>query len=234
MAPKKISRKELLAQTDEFITLTDRVARFILAHQKWFLTGLVIVLVVAVAVMGWRSYRDRQARLAFRSYDQALALVPKAKDLGSEAADQQMKAALVALAGVRQGYPNSTPGRLVLLDLGALYYHMGRYDEAKEAYQAFLKKLGSGEKDLRPLVLNSLAYIHEAQNDPAGAAALWEEITQGPVELLKAEAWYNLGRAYTALNQPDKARKAYQQLIDRFPESPNLPLARTKLAQLSG
>jgi tetratricopeptide (TPR) repeat protein len=234
MAPKKISRKELLSQTDEFITFTDRVVRFVVANRKWFLTGLVVILVAVAAVLGWRSYRDRQTRLAQSAYDQALAQMPKAKELKSETADEQMKTALAALAGVRQGYPNSAPGRLALLDLGALYYHMGRYDEAKEAYQAFLKKLGSGEKDLRPLLLNSLAYIHEAQNDPAGAAALWEEITQGPVDLLKAEAWYNLGRAYVALKQPEKARKAYQQVIDRFPESPNLPLARTKLAELAG
>lgn len=234
MARKKITRKELLSQTDEFITLTDRVIRFVLANRTWFLTGLAVVIIAAVAVVGWRAYRDRQARVAQTAYDEALALAPQAQNMESEAAEKRMMAAIKAMEEVRQKYPGSAPGRLVLLDLGALYYHLEKYDEAKKAYQAFLKTIGSGDKDLRPLVLNSLAYIHEVQNDPAGAVKLWEEITQGPVDLLKDEAWFNLGRAYTALKQPDKAKQAYQQLIDKFPDSPHLPLARAKLAELAG
>ena len=233
MARKRIARKELLSQTDEFITLTQRVLNFVAAYLNYFIIGALVVLIVLLGVVGTRYYLIQKAKKAANAYAEALAEIPESIDKNNPADTRAIEAAIQALEQVRKSYANSAPGRNALLDLGALYYHLDQYAKAREAYQTYLQDLRPEEEDLRPLLLDSLAHTYEAENKPAEAVSLWEKITHLPQGFLKEEAWFNLGRVYETMNQPDKAREAYQKLIEQFPESANIKMAKTRLQQLS-
>ncbi|MBW2091750.1 MAG: tetratricopeptide repeat protein [Deltaproteobacteria bacterium] len=224
MAKKKISRKELLDQTDEFITLTQKVINFVQKHPNKFLAGLAAIVALVIIVFGIKFYFDRQARLALAAYNQALFQVSKLRNLDSKGSGEEIEEALDALERVSSKYARTAPGRQVLIDLGTLYFHLKRYNQAEYTYKKCLETLTPEEEAL-------LAYTYEAQGKINEAAAYWEQIVQLPGQLLKEEAFFNLGRVYEELGQPEKAEKAYQQLLEKFPNSPNSHLAKFKLKQ---
>jgi len=229
MTKKRISRKELLDQSDEFITQTQRVFNFVSEHPKKIILGASIVLAVVIAIFGIKFYFDYNARQALAAYDQAMLKVSKLKNLDSKSNGEEVEAALDALERVSTMYSRTAPGRQALFDLGTLYFHLKQYNQAIFTYKKGLNAFKPEEEALRPFILDSLAYAYEAQDKLNEAAARWEEIIQLPGELLKEQAFFSLGRIYAAMNQPEKSRNAYQQLVDRFPNSPNLNLARFKL-----
>jgi TolA-binding protein len=48
----------------------------------------------------------------------------------------------------------------------------------------------------------------------------------------QAQATFEAARCFEVLGQPDKARGLYAELVDRYPESPQAPTARKRLASL--
>ena len=233
MAKKKITRKELLNTQDEFLTISQKTLSYVVAHSNQFYIGLIMVVALAVVIMGVKYYYDRQAREALVAYDQALAQVARIQNLSGEENKQEIEVAIQALEYVRNAFSRSRPGRFVYLDLGALYFHLERYDQAKDSYQTFLKTLKPEENYLKPLILDSLAYINEAEKDLENAAARWEEVTKLADEFLKEEAFFNLGRIYEAQNDKKKAIKTYEKLMADYPDSSNIAWIKAKLAGLS-
>jgi TolA-binding protein len=51
---------------------------------------------------------------------------------------------------------------------------------------------------------------------------------------LDADALYLLGQAYAKVNMPDRARKAWERLIEKFPRHQHAGDARAKLQRLPG
>ncbi|MBW2087275.1 MAG: tetratricopeptide repeat protein [Deltaproteobacteria bacterium] len=233
MVKKKLTRKELLSQSDEFMTQTQRVISFVGRHPGKFIIGAAAALALLLTVMGIKVYMDRHTGQALAAYSEALAQANRLKSRDNKGAGEEIEAVLDALERVSTKYARTTPGRLVLLDLGTLYFHLKRYDEARYTYKKCLKVLKPEEESLRPFILDSLAYTYEAQNKLTEAAAQWEEIVRLPGNLLKEEAFLSLGRVYEALNEPEKAGEAYRQLIDRFPDSPHFSLASFKLKRVA-
>lgn len=233
MAKKKISRKELLDTQDEFITYSQKALSFLVTYSNQALIGLVVILAVALAIMGTRYYFARQAREALITYDRALSQVAQIKSLSDENNTREIEAATQALEHLRSAYGRSAPARFVLLDLGALYFHLGRYDQAKDSYLEYLKNIKAEEEYLKPLILDSLAYIGEAEKDLEEAAARWEEVAKLADEFLREEAFFNLGRIYEAQNNKAKAIEIYEKLITDYPDSSNIARVKAKLAGLS-
>ncbi len=233
MAKKKVTRKQLLDTQDEFITYSQKALSFVITHSNHFFIGLIAVMALALAIMGVKYYFDRQAREALVAYDRALAQVARIQNLTDEENKQEIEAAIQALEYIRNAFSRSTPGRFVRLDLGALYFHLKRYDQAKDSYQTFLKDLKPEEDYLKPLILDSLAYINEAEKDLEKAAARWKEVTKLTDEFLKEEAFLNLGRIYEAQNNKEKAIETYEKLMADYPDSSNIARVKAKLAGLS-
>jgi tetratricopeptide (TPR) repeat protein len=233
MAKKKVTRKELLDTQDDFITYSQKAISFLVTYSNQFLIGLVVILALALAIMGARYYFARQAREALIAYDRALAQVAQIKSMSDENNPQESEAAIQALEHVRSAYSRSAPARFVLLDLGALYFHLKRYDQAKDSYQKYLKNIKAEEEYMRPLILDSLAYISEAEKDLEKAAARWEEVTKLANEFLKEEAFFNLGRIYEVQNNKAKAIEIYEKLMADYPDSSNTARVKAKLTGLS-
>ncbi len=190
-------------------------------------------MVLFLVFMGVKYYLDRQASAALVAYDQALSRIAQIKSLNDENNQGDIEQAIKALEHVRNVYARSAQGRFVLLDLGTLYFHLKQYDKAKDSYQEYLKDLRAEENFLKPLILDSLAYINEAEKNLDKAAAHWEEVTRLEDGFLKEEAFFNLGRVYEALNKNGKALKAYEKLMAAYPDSSNIPRAKAKAASLS-
>ena len=229
MAEKKLTRKELLKSPDEFLTFSERAYEYIRLHSKQFGTGLLIVVVALLLFFGTRTYLSYAAAQAQAAYNQASADLTIQGELDQEQAAQ----AAGKLEEFVKDYPGSDPARYALIDLGSLYYRLGKYQEAQKAYESFLDDMEPYEYHIRPFVLDSLAFCYEMQDMYTEAIATWNELLLQPGDTLKQGAYVNLGRVYLKNEQPEEARRAYEQLISEYPDSPSADLGRYKLAALA-
>jgi tetratricopeptide (TPR) repeat protein len=228
MAEKRVTRKELLKSPDEFLTFSDKAIRFVRAHSQKFMTGITIALAVLAIVLGIRWYLDYSNKQAIRAYNEAMSLI----DPGGEFDPQKAEATVKALENMTKEYGRYSVARTALLDLGRLNYQLKKYPPAREAYRKFLDTLDPKEKDLKPLVLDSIAYVFEAEGNFEQAIANWQAVTSLPGNLLKEEAYMSLGRVYEAAGRAEDSKKAYLELIAEFPESSGAQLAKIKLQGL--
>ena len=58
---KKVSRKKLLKEPDEFLTLSARLFQFVVKHKFQMLAVLGGVILIVLAVSGWRYYSHQRA-----------------------------------------------------------------------------------------------------------------------------------------------------------------------------
>ena len=78
MPTKKISRKKLLKEPDEFISTTAKTIQFFRTYQRPILRSAIIVLIVAVAAAGGFYYLRWQEEKALAIQDQALKIYQEA------------------------------------------------------------------------------------------------------------------------------------------------------------
>lgn len=228
MAKKRISRKKLLSTQDEFQTQFQKILAYILKHPYTIVISLLVLAVILFSAGGIRYIIEKKNNQAITAYNRALASVETiSEDQGG------VTAVLDSLEKVRKDYKNTAPGHLVLLELGNLYYKLEMYKLAAEAFQEFMANMKKGDKNMRPLILDSLAYIYEAENNFTDAALNWEKILNISGNVLKEETMLNLGRIYEAQNNPQKAKDMYTRLLAEFPESGSVNLVKAKLISLA-
>lgn len=229
MAEKRVSRKELLKKPDEFLSFSERAYEYIATHSKQFTAGLVGFAVAVLIYVGIVWYIDYRADQAMVAYNAAADLAENNQPFDP----QKGRDAVQALEKFRQDFSSSHQADLALIQLGDLYYQLGQYDQAESAYQEFLKKISEANALLKPFVLSSLAQVYEAQKKPEQAVATWSKILAMKEEAMKEEAYIGLGRLYQAQEKYEEAKKAYQDLVDKFPSSRFIDLAQSELANIS-
>jgi len=112
----------------------------------------------------------------------------------------------------------------VALRLGDLYRDAGRYSEALAAYQMAL----SADLPRVPAVdaLERLAQVHNSRGEPLLAAARYEEIlARARTPFYRAFILYELGMARQDGAQTGKAKEAFLQVVNDYPDSTYAPLA---------
>ena len=230
MAAKKQTRKELLKSPDEFLTFYESAIEYIQLHSKQFTTGAIVVLAVIILAIGITSYTKHAAAQAVNAYNLAAAQVPAPSD---EFDSAKAGAAIKALEKVIADHSGSAPAHYALLDLGALYYNLGDFDKSYDAYDKFLSGLRKEDENLKPMVLDSLAYTLEARKKYEQAAEKWEQVIALDGDLMKEEAYMGLGRVQQARGKLEESKKAFEELIAGYPNSSYAEQAKAKLAALS-
>ncbi len=228
MPKKKVSRKELLKEPDEFLTFSRRLMAFVLENQKPIAIGLgtVFGLIILFSLIGYFSEKSENqafARLqeATRAYDQAL------EGKGSpEAAYEAVRSDFEALM---DQYGNKEAGRIARMRFADIAYEAGDADQAIALYQKALNDF-KGRPGIENLILSSLGYAHESRGELEKAAGYFEQITAAAGTLLKAEAYFNLGRLYEKLGEPQKSKAAFEKVISDYQDSVYADMVKEKLA----
>ena len=215
---KSISRKELLKKPDEFITTSNKIAKWVTAHyQKVIWVGAVVIL-VAGAFFGYRAYAAHQEKQGREAYFAALE---------SPESAQKIK----KLSAVTTDYPRTQGAQKAWISLGHLYYQQKDFTRALTAYRSALSQ-GKLLPEFQSLINESLAYVLEEKGDLKGAADAFSQILKGPDPLVKENAYLNLARVFIKLGQTKEAKSAYQDFLKAFPNSTYAPLVRDRLAKM--
>jgi TolA-binding protein len=217
---KRIARKEL--KRDPFV---DRVFDWALWSRENVRTVAVIagaLALVVLAVVLYRASQTSQSRQAAQRYDEVLATYYSGN----------YQLAANDLRQFRSQYRGSRQAAEATIYLADAYLRAG--DNT-----AGIQTLGEFQRDFEDspysyAAANLLGAAYEASGDWVKASESYArafELARHDFE--KVEALLNRARAEVAQGNTDEAADAYRQIIEKYPESKAVDLARVRLAEVS-
>ena len=226
MAKKRVTRKKLLKEPDEFITTTGKLVSWARENTRQLLVACGLFLGVLILIASYGYYQQKRSKAAEQLYNQAMA---KYQTAGGEkdpaAALAAVQPDLERLTGEYGGQPAGKLGRVLY---GNFSLAAQARDEAVGIYLAALEDFGS-DASLANFIRNGLGAAYSQKGEFQAAIEQYEKIVSGSSHVLKDSALFHLGRLYEAMDQPDKSREAYRQLSTEFPDSMFTELVKTKI-----
>jgi tetratricopeptide (TPR) repeat protein len=228
---KRITRKQLLKEPDEFLTVSAKTIQFVANNRNLVLGAVIGVVVAALAVAGLQYYSQASERRAYDLYEQG-RMRYLAEILG-RTPPESLDETSHPFRRVLWKYPSTNAAPLTRMAYANLSYHRGDYRRAIELYQ---KATHAFQKDgaVLKLIWNGLAYAYEAEENFESAAKHYQKITDTQDEFMKGDAYYNFARMMEAMNDQNKAIEAYKKVVKAYPDSVGFQIAKEKVLRHQG
>jgi tetratricopeptide (TPR) repeat protein len=224
---RKKTRKELLKEPDEFLTISAKLIGLAREHQTQLAWALGAIFFLALVVSGFRLYLIRAesnaSALLDRSVDKYLQVRSSAEP---EAAYREVSADFQLII---DEYGRRQSGKLARLIYANICYDAGKYKHAIGLYTAALDDF----KDwplISSQILGSLGYTCEQLQDTAGAVNYFEKLSAAPEAVMKAEALYHLGWLYDKLGQTEKSNQAFAKIMTDYPDYIYIDLVKERMS----
>lgn len=226
MAKKKIKRKELLKEPDEFLTFSARMLQWMAQNRDRILWGVGVVMFIAAAVSGWVYYRKIKEDRAVAAFGKIMTAY---RQMGEDAAsDPQAGRVKEMLAAFVDDYAGTGSGRMARVLLANLYFRTGDPDAAIMAYRRALEDY-EDHPLIQNLILSGLghAYLKKGQSDEA--ARYFQRVAAGDAPLLKSEALFILAQLSGKSGNPGDTAVHLKKILSEFPGSLHAVLAKEAL-----
>ena len=226
---KKISRKELLSQQDEFLTYSAKLLQSAARHKNRLAVALGVVLAVGIAVSGFQFFSARNEKkassLAAQLSDRYETLVTQKSAVEAYRAVEKDFQAMI------DNYPRTQAAKVAALTLANIGYRAGDYDAAVALYRQNMEAF-ENDPAIQGLILSSLAYSQEAKKEYASAAQYFDQVVQGDRFLMKDDALFGLARVYAGMGEKEKQLAVLDRLVADHKDSIYHALAREAAAGL--
>jgi len=227
MVKKKMTRKELLNEPDEFISFSSRLLSFIAIYKIQILYFLCALVLIGIVLSGYGYFSRKAEREAF-------AMLQKAKtdyelSLKKNSPEKALNEVKDDFIKIMEKYSGNRGGKMAGLELANVYYKAGDMDSSIEQYVKALKAFND-DKAVKCQILSSLGYAYEAKNDLKSAVNHFEAIVSEPDNFLKDEALFNLGRLFAAMGDEKKSKAAYQKIVSDYKDSFYIEIARERIS----
>lgn len=230
MARKRVTRKQLLKEPDEFLTLSAKTIQWTRTNSRQLSWGLAIILLLAVAFSAVRFFSARAEAKSLTLFDEnksAYETILK-KESSPQKAYDQVKPSLEALI---KKYTGKNGAKMATVFYANISYDAGHYDQTIKLYQKALNDY-SQEPVLKDLIVSSLANAYQEKKEYPSAIKYFKQLADGPRTAMKDEALFNLATAYGESGNTAAEKEALQRIIAEHDNSMYAPVAREKLGSL--
>lgn len=231
----KITRKQLLNEPDEILSVTRKTFNWILANKGYVALAIGVLFSAALIYSAVGYFADKAERQAFSRLQALVDRYQEARQSGGEAEDAVKKAYEAVredMTTLVREYSSRSGGKMARIVLAGMAYDAGDYETASKFYSASLDEI-AGYPSLKNLVISGLAYSLAGKSAYGEAIANFEKIASGEDDVMKADALYNLGRLYAETGNPEKSKSAYERLVSDFPDSVHADFAKDQLTGLA-
>jgi predicted negative regulator of RcsB-dependent stress response len=227
MAKKRVTRKQLLKEPDEFITFTGKLIQFGRKYDKQITYAACAFFIVIIVLAALRFFSNRAENTASDLLRQAMQKYETLRN-DTDAAQAYMKTK-PDFENILEKYANKHAGKMAGVVYANLSYEAGETDIAIQLYEKALDDTVDGG-GYRNLILSSLGYAYEQKKDIQTAVNYFERIAGNENPVAKDVALFNLGRLYETLGDSEKSRAAYNRLVSDYQDSVYYELVNEKLA----
>ena len=229
MAKKKKTRKQLLKEPDEFITLTGKAISFVTEYQKQISYTLYALVAVALIFFGYRFFAQRAETKAFALLGQTQSKYETLIETSS--ATEAYNQVSDAFQSIIKKYGGNAGGKLARLIYANISYDARQYEEAIALYKQSLSDFKE-DKFVYNLILSNLGHAYQRVGDEQNAAAYFEKAASAADSPVREEALFNLGLMYAKLGEAAKSQKTLQEILDNHPDSIYFDMVEEELSTL--
>jgi len=220
---KRVTRKELLKEPDEFITFTGKIIRFFRSYYLQIMYGAVAFFIIIFSIAGFRYYTGWKGKKAFASLEQVMTAYNKALEAKSELTD--VKNSFQKVVDKYDGYAGGKMARVVFADI---CYQTDDFDTAISLYTEALEDFKE-DALLQNFIQSSLGYAYEAKKDYKNAAIYFNEIASAKNAVMTDVALFNLARLYNEEGNKEKSTEAYKKILSDHADSLYIEIVKEKL-----
>jgi tetratricopeptide (TPR) repeat protein len=225
-ATAKKTRKELLKEPDEFITLSSRMVGIIASHKKTIGYVCIGVLLAVSLFSGYIGYSGWQESKAAAELAQALATYDRLRTETSQ--DKAVQGVAEDFRRILDDYGNRSNGSIARVLYANLCYEAGDFKQAAELYQTSLARFAD-DPLMHFLLLKSLAYAHEGLKDYATAVTYFEQALAAAQKKLQDDVLFHLGDLYARLGDSQKSTAAFNRLLSDYQDSVFVNMVRERV-----
>jgi tetratricopeptide (TPR) repeat protein len=160
---KKISRKELLKQPDQFLSSSDKAMLFFINNRSTVIGSIVGILVGGLSLLGYQNYQHSQTMKFEAMYFDMEEIVRVEEAKGSNPEGQLVK--------IRDQISDESHRNRASLLLADVYFQYGNYDKAKSTYQEVRNSSGGLNHQMANV---GLGYTYEAMGEFKKAIDLYK------------------------------------------------------------
>lgn len=216
MATKKLTRKELLREPDEFITTTGRLIALGVAYRKQLLIGATVFLAAVLLFTILRVMSLRSENQSFVALSKVMAKY-EAQEADKSDADrlQAVKADFEEFLG---RYGDRGAGRIGRVIFAGICRDGGDLDTA---VSLFTRAIDDYSKNpfYANLIHTALGQRLTAKKETAQAVTHFEAAAVKTASPLADTALFNLGLLAEAEGQAEKARSYFKRISEDYPDS---------------
>jgi tetratricopeptide (TPR) repeat protein len=222
---KKITRKQLLKEPDEFMTLTGKLIQFAGTHKTQITYAVIAIVALALTVSAYRFFSIRAENNAMAMLNQAVAKYQLSVK------DSDFKEAYSAVSGdfqqILKKYGSKKGGKLARVSYANICFDAGQYEQAIELYKAALNDFAD-HPFVYHLILSGIGYAYEQLNDDQTAVSYFEKITVSDEPVMGGEALFNIGVIYEKFGEKEKSNQAFDQILSNYPDSIYINLVKER------
>jgi len=207
---RKKTRKELLREPDEFMTLSGKLIGFALDHKNQLTYALGIIVALALIISGIRFFSIRSENNASALLDKSLT---KYNSLKAEKKPDEVYGDVSAeFQFILDKYKGKESAKIARLTYANICYDAGKYKQAIELYKTALTEFEKYPM-IHLQILGNIGYAFEQEADYTTAVSYFEKISSAPETILRDEALYHLGWLYDKLGEKEKSRGAFNKIL---------------------
>ena len=225
---KKISRKQLLKEPDEFLALSTRLFNYTMENINYVLISIGSLLALTLFVVLINYFFASSERKASFAFQQALAKYVKFQN---EDSSIKMEDILKDLDKIKNKHSGASSGKIALLLYANACYDAGRFDKAIELYKKAAKKIDKNSS-LYPFTQQGLAYSFAEIEDYETSISYFEKVISSSTPMLKESALFQLGIFYDKIGNTQKSKENFEKLSLEFKDTKYSKIALDQISQL--
>ena len=219
---KKISRKELLKQPDQFLSTTDKAMLFFTNNRSTVISSIVAVLVGGLSLVGYQNYQQSQTMKFEAMYFNMEEIVKVEEAKGNNPESQLVK--------IRDQISDESHRNRASLLLADVYFQYGNFDKAKSTYQI----IRNSSDGLNQQMANvGLAYTHEAMGEFKKAIDLFKLVIDTNDNFPLFQVYWSLARCHENNKDTSNALLILREMQIKFSGRAESEKIENQIKQLS-
>jgi TolA-binding protein len=229
----RLTRHDL--KEDEFVSTVESFQRFAKENSSQIVAGIAAAVLVIAAVVGWRTYSERQEvaantalAAALKTFTTPVSAAPvnlfngdqSQQNQGQFSSDQEKyKAALTQFDHVVAKYPHQKAADFARYHIGLCQEALGQDDNARKTLQAASQ---SSDKDAAALASMALAGELVKAGQTADAVKIYQNLADHPTSTVPRATALLAEADLLRSTQPAQARALYEKVEKEFSGDPYL------------